>query len=451
MSYSFNDFYRARKNKLLYFIRYTLKCFLFFPITFIRRVLFGKETLHKRFFWDKWGFISPEIIRRACNKKNILLVTNSGGELIQAIPFLKRMKIGYPEINIFVATESYDTYQYAKGIPAIDEVFFPPWDISFVCRRVLKDVRPLIIIFIEHCYFPMLCKEAKSLGIKIILCSGLITPKLLKGYFLMQRSYALGFYNYIDNFYLKSNEDLNNLRNLKVNDAKIAVLGDMKFDLEHILLKNGEKERLLKEFKILDTDKVFMVGSLHKSEVDLILEAFRFVRKDYPNSKLIIAPRWDYDIPFIEERLKKFTFSFVFRTKIASSSTDNYDVIIVDTFGELPRLYGIASVVFIANTIYPINIRRLGHNVFEPLAHNVPLVFGPHLTLWENFTTPLKEVWPGCEVKDSKTLANSVIEILQNKELNDMLKKTAHNLTRGYGNIIDNYLKQVEVYINAKN
>lgn len=427
-------------KNLIFFLKYDLKCWLYLPITFIRRILLGKDRLCKRYFWDKWG-LSKEILSVKLNKKTIWIVANSGGEILQSLSLLKRIKNFFPDYYLVLSTESYDTFRYAKEIEEVNFVFFSPWDISIVCKRVLKLVNPRILIFVEHCYFPVLCKAAKKLQVKTAVCSGLINSFIFKGNFSIERSFCLKFYEFIDAFAVKSRADPKNLKALGIMSEKIFVLGDLRLDLEYFLLNNFKKEKLKNLLKLTELDQVFVVGSIHKGEVDLVLNAFKELQKTHANLKLILAPRWSYDIPFVEKKLSELAVAFIRRTKVSYLNDNRYEVLILDTFGELPYFYGIASVAFVASTIVPINNRKLGHNIFEPLAWGVPVLFGPHINLWKNFAERLKEIWPGCEVNDSEGLARGISQILSDAALRKDLKCGSLNMAEENRGIAQKYLE----------
>jgi 3-deoxy-D-manno-octulosonic-acid transferase len=52
------------------------------------------------------------------------------------------------------------------------------------------------------------------------------------------------------------------------------------------------------------------------------------------------------------------------------------DVFLLDTFGELARIYAYATAAFVGGTLVPIG----GHNPIEPAAHGVPVCFGPSMS-----------------------------------------------------------------------
>ena len=51
------------------------------------------------------------------------------------------------------------------------------------------------------------------------------------------------------------------------------------------------------------------------------------------------------------------------------------DVVVLDTIGELARLYQLATVVFVGGSL----VDAGGHNILEPAMFGKPIVFGPHM------------------------------------------------------------------------
>lgn len=403
----------------------------------------SKEQLGRRFFWDKWGFLSADLVRLVSKRNTVWIIASSGGEVTQSISLFKKIKKRFPRYNLIVSTESYDTFRYVKKLPTVDFVFFPPWDMPAVCRKVLKKILPKAVIVIERCYYPMLLREAKRLNIPTLMCSGLINFLLLNDNFLMQRSFGLSFFDYMDKLAVKSDKDAANLSGLGVRKEKISVLGEMKFDLEHCLMIEDEKNRLKQELGFSDKDIILIVGSIHQEEIDLVLDAFRRLRSNYPEFKLILAPRWTRDIPFIRGKINE-EFTCRRRSELNSSAIQKkYDILILDTFGELPRFYGIGDVSFIAGSIIPFNARRQGHSIFEPLAHGIPVVFGPHLDFWRDFTQQLKEAWPGCQVNDAQSLSDSISAVLNDAQLRQRCKIVSQSLSKPNFGIVQKHMELV--------
>ena len=76
--------------------------------------------------------------------------------------------------------------------------------------------------------------------------------------------------------------------------------------------------------------------------------------------------------------MKRAGFTVARRTSLTADVETGAGVIVLDTIGELARLFQIATVVFVGGSLVPAG----GHNVLEPAVFGRPIVFGPHM---ENF------------------------------------------------------------------
>lgn len=426
-------------NWFRYRLCYEIKYWIRFPITFLRRVILGDDVRAKRLFFDKWGYWNIGSGRSDRPANAIWLIANSGGEVLQSVSFIQQIKKKFPDFFLILSTESYDTFFYARGLKEVDCVAFTPLDIPHVCRKLLKKINPIAIVIIQYCDYPMLLMQAKKLGVKVLMFSARLNYELFKDNYAVRRAFALKFYDFIDFFGVKSLQDSDNLHALGVDKGRIGILGDMKMDLEHILLTPERKSELKKELKIKENDPVFTVSSLHEQEIGLILETFGLIRRKFPKLKLMVAPRWKSDMVALEDKAIG-RYRTVLRSKIDLAQGEDYDILIIDTFGEVPFLYGLSSVAYIASSIIPLNERRLGHNILEPLAHGVPVLFGPNMRLWSNVTPRIKQVWPQCEVADALALAESAIMILSEKELSSKVALAGRELALVNQGIVSNYV-----------
>jgi 3-deoxy-D-manno-octulosonic-acid transferase len=112
------------------------------------------------------------------------------------------------------------------------------------------------------------------------------------------------------------------------------------------------------------------------------------------------------------------------KTNLPSGPLGSDDVVVVDTFGELNRLYAIASVAFLGGTTYVRNELGLGQNPIEPLIQGCRLFFGPVMGLWGEITAPLKEMWGGVEVSTPKELAAGTVAMLEDAALARRFEQT---------------------------
>ena len=415
---------------------------LHIPVTFTKRALFGKTPYWRQYFWNKWGFLERDAINALRNKKVLWINAISGGEITQAVSFCKNLRKKFSNYRTLLSTDSQDAFYYAKSIHMSDYIIDAPWDIKSIVHRCLKDVHPVAIIYIENAYYPKLLMEAKNLGIKNILISARMNENVLKGHILFKRAEKMKFFNYIDVIAAKTEKDKNNFIALGYNPKNICVLGDLRYDLEYIRLDNEEKENLRKELGFLKRDKIFLAGSVHKIEFELVLNAYSKARAKISGLKMIMAPRWFYEIAELKSLLKSRDLNFKSRSDY--SNRKDFDVLILDTFGELARTYGISDVVYIANSIIPINERGAGHNVIEPLAHGKPIVFGKYMNFWRDITKEIKNICPQCEVNSIEELETRICELLTNANLIKELKTLGRRVSLERSGAVGRYIKFIE-------
>ena len=109
-----------------------------------------------------------------------------------------------------------------------------------------------------------------------------------------------------------------------------------------------------------------------------MLRAFHRVRERVGNAGLLIAPRHPERFDAVPPLVEAAGFRCRRRSTLEPGAWGDGEVLLLDTLGELARLYALASVVFVGGSLVPSG----GHNILEPAAAGKPVVVGPHM---ENF------------------------------------------------------------------
>jgi len=231
----------------------------------------------------------------------------------------------------------------------------------------------------------------------------------------LQRALALGFYRELDAISVQSEEDYVLFRRLGVPADRIAVTGNLAADLTHLRLTHGERRELRQRLGLPEQDQVMVVGSAPAVEQVVLAETFKEVRRRLPETRFIVAPRWIHEARGMAEWLRTQGFKVSMRSEFDVDGGDDegrYDILVLDTFGELPTVYGVADVAFIGSSLVPVNERRGGHNPLEPLAHGVVPLFGPHMNLWSALVSEFRKAWPSIQVDSPSALAERASEVL---------------------------------------
>lgn len=137
------------------------------------------------------------------------------------------------------------------------------------------------------------------------------------------------------------------------------------------------KNQLRKEFRFDGMEPVIVAGSTHRGEEEMVIKTFRKVMEKYPNARLLLAVREITRTPSVFSMVKEAGLTVLRRSQMQTEKdiVERPEVIILDTIGELGRLYSLADVVFVGGSFVKVG----GHNILEPAAHGKPILVGPHM------------------------------------------------------------------------
>ena len=293
---------------------------------------------------------------------------------------------------------------YAEKNRIADRVYIAPLDFLPLVNNALRAVKPAALVLFETEIWPSLIMEAKRQNIRTILINGRIS---VDSYPLYK---AAGFFlkkvlNSIDVLCVRSKEDAARFEGLGYKKSAIIITGNIKYDRDL-----GPCGFSRSQINLSDSDLIFVAGSTREKEEEILLDAYGFLRKQFPKLKLFIAPRHLKRADEIAGLIKKRKLSFSF---YSSGVPASFDCLILDTFGDLVKLYSVADIAFVGGSL----VNKGGQNPIEPASCGKPVLFG---TFMQNFETEAKVLISfggGFFVKDKADLANRIGELLTNRPL----------------------------------
>ncbi|MDI6890686.1 MAG: 3-deoxy-D-manno-octulosonic acid transferase [Thermodesulfovibrionales bacterium] len=353
---------------LLYSLAYIVALIFLLPFQYLKR----PKELRRQWFREKFGFFDSSLLTP--HSSLIWVHAVSVGEIMAALPMLKRLREGYPSKGIILSTIT-DTGQKVarEGAPEGTTVLYLPFDITFIFKAVLRRVRPEILITIETELWPNIFRVFKKYGIPVILLNGRISENSFRGYkkisFFMKRVLS-----HVDLFCMQSEVDAERINSLGVDERRIKVLGNFKFDTR----PPSEIPFWTEKIK----GPVIVAGSTHGGEEELMTSVYSELKKDFPDINLILAPRHPERFKEVEELLRSKGLSFVKRSEISRLMTPDLrfsgTIILLDSVGELSAIYGMTDIAIIGKSFKGYG----GQNPLEPAYWGKPILCGPHM---ENF------------------------------------------------------------------
>jgi 3-deoxy-D-manno-octulosonic-acid transferase len=328
----------------------------------------------------------------------------SVGEVLAAIPLVRQVETRWSALPILMSTVT-DTGRGVglQRLPGKRFVFFP-LDFGWAVRRALDRIRPRAVLLTETELWPIFIRACGQRGVPVIVVNGRISPRSYPRY----RRVRFWFGRVLQGvriFCMQTPEDAARVRDLGAPAERVHVVGNLKFDLAGDE-DPAEGTRVRAMLGLAPDRPVLVAGSTHKGEEPPVLEAFRRARTTIPDLALIVAPRHPERLDEVAGLLREAGLTWVRRSQ--APAPDGTAVILVDTMGELARLYAAGTVVYVGGSLVPIG----GHNVLEPAAHGRPVLFGPHMGNFAEMARLFREQGAGLEVHDGASMAAETLRLL---------------------------------------
>jgi 3-deoxy-D-manno-octulosonic-acid transferase len=345
----------------------------------------------------------------------------SVGEVLSALPLVKAVGLQYPEKDVvFTVTTDQGKEIARKELQGkVGTLLTMPLDFWWSVRRVVNFIRPSLLILVETDIWPGLIGYLKKRGTKTVLINGRISPRTFRSYRRF-RFFARRIFNAMDSCMMQSDLDRNRLLQIGVEEEKVKTVGNIKFDRDWVPMGEEEYEGLLNAFNLESHSKIWVAGSTHQGEEDIILDAFGKLRRFFPFLRLIIAPRRVERAKDINRLVMDKGYTSVLKTQIPMEN-EPYEVLILDTIGELERIYGIATISFVGGSLTPVG----GHNLLEPASFGRPVLFGRHTDNFVLMSQLLIEAGGGRRVRDVEDLFETVKALLSDPEQSNSMGRKA--------------------------
>ena len=323
----------------------------------------------------------------------------SVGEVNLLAPVLQRLTEAQPDLRIAISTTTETGFDLACKKFSQHEIFFCPMDFTWAIKRVLKRLRPRMLVLAELELWPNLIQTTRAAGVPVAVINGRLSQSSHRGYqkfgWLLKPVFAnLSFVaaqnqTYADRF-----------KSLGCEPANVVVTGSVKFDGIETDRANSKTNHLKRLAGISASDQVFVAGSTQVEEDVLAASVYQTVCCENSNVRLILVPRHPERVGALVGQLDQMGIPTVLRSSLSSSSSstkngqtenENLDakssvdsqteirpVLIVDVIGELGAWWGCADAAYVGGSMG----KRGGQNMIEPAGYGIPVSFGPNT---ENF------------------------------------------------------------------
>lgn len=338
-----------------------------------------RHRKHIGSFAQRLGYLPGSFNRE--RRDSVWVHAVSVGEVLSARPLLAELGRRHPDLRLVLSTTTITGQHAAKlHYPDVAVCYFP-FDLPWVVNRTLDIVRPRLFLMVETEIWPNVLEACRQRGVHTCLVNGRISARSFPRYRLIRPMFRRVLGN-IDRCCVQDEESARRLIELGAEPTRVTVTGSLKFDSVEspdTAASATVRDGVLRYFRVPERRSVIMAASTRRGEEEPVLRAFARVRTTSPRSLLIVAPRHPERFGEVAQQAERMGFSVARRSELQIDAEPRADVVILDSIGELSRLYRVATVVFVGGSL----IDWGGHNILEPAVFGKPIVFGPYM---QNFT-----------------------------------------------------------------
>lgn len=365
---------------------------------------------YRRSWRPKLGMPDPSFDPNGLPRPRIWFHAVSVGESVALSPLARAIKERLPHASIIVSTGT-ETGRDKAGelIRDADGFLFLPLDFPSFVRRVVNRVQPDLFVLMETELWPNLIRRLKLHGTTIAVANGRISDRSFPRYRRL-RGFLKSVLADIDGFFMSSELDAERIRAMGALPDRIHVTGNTKFDAALGSLPHGAEEKYREVLQLKESERVFVAGSTHPGENEIVLAAFDRISRRFPDAVLVLVPRHVEKTPEIVTHISQLGGHPPYLRSSADSGQprDGRRVVVVDRTGELFGLYSIADVVFIGGSL----VRRGGQNIIEPAAWGKPVLFGPSMEDFRDAAEILVRTGAAKEIGNCDELTEAVMRLL---------------------------------------
>jgi 3-deoxy-D-manno-octulosonic-acid transferase len=365
----------------------------------------------------------------------------SFGEVESIFPLLKQLLRDYPQFKILITTTTPTASARIQAVMgSLVEHVYLPYDLPDANRRFLTHFKPRLAVIVETEIWLNLFSQCQRRSIPIIIINARLSETSYQGYRkfsgLIQPALQA-----VTQIAAQTAIDAQRFIELTQVTDKVQVIGNLKFDID----PNSEfrAEGLALRQHLFPQRFIWIIASTHKDEEAIFLPIYQQLKSKIPQLLLLIVPRNMERFEEVKKICENRQLQVVTRTsaQICLTSTDVY---LVDTMGELKRFYAAADVAFVGGSMVAVG----GHNVLEPAAVEIPVLFGPYMANFKAIADGLLHAQAAIQCETAAQFSTTVLKLYQDIHYRNQLSNNALAFIKQNQGVTDRVIHLLIDYLN---
>ncbi|MCP3868560.1 MAG: 3-deoxy-D-manno-octulosonic acid transferase [Gammaproteobacteria bacterium] len=324
----------------------------------------------------------------------------SVGETQAVEPLVKQFLADFPEVPVTITTTT------PTGSERVRKLFgcrvhhsYCPFDTPWAVKNFLKRVRPRILVMVDTEIWPNLLAACEKRKVPTILANARLSESSAARYARLG-SFTRETFRLISLIAAQADADADRFIALGAIPDRVRTTGSIKFDIRLPASLHEQAAVLGRQW---GNRPVWVGASTHEGEDEQLIEAHRSILKKHPEALLVLVPRHPERFDKVAALCQKAGFKTDRRSENAPCESDSA-IYLGDTMGELTLIIAAADIAFVGGSLVPVG----GHNILEPAALGVPILFGPCMFNFTHIGSMMKERGAAVQVENIDQLSATV-------------------------------------------
>lgn len=329
----------------------------------------------------------------------------SVGESLAALPLIEALITRHGSGQVWVTTTTptgSERVLAALGTRVLHS--YAPYDLPWIVARFLDRARPGQVVVMETELWPNLFAALRRRGIPLTIANARLSPRSFAGY-----SRVPGFTRSVLGKVttVAAQSALDAERFTALGAPCVEVLGNLKFDLALPEIPQALTARIA---ALSNAARPVWAGvSTHAGEEETLLTAHRMLLQQQPDALLILVPRHPQRFDEVARLIAAQGFNMARRSQFeVAEPAAAISVLLGDSMGEMMAYLAAAQLAFVGGSLVAVG----GHNVLEPAAIGLPVLFGPHMHNFLAARELLLDAGAAREVGDADALVQALYDWL---------------------------------------
>jgi 3-deoxy-D-manno-octulosonic-acid transferase len=398
--------------------------------------------------WERLGFMPPAAAELGHHNDPVVwFQACSVGETAAVDPIIRILREIEPMAHIVVSNTTQAGHEAALSRRLeVDALVYFPFDIPPCISHALNQVKPDLLVMVETELWPNIAAMARARGIRTAVINGRISNRAYPRDMAIRPllSWTL---NQFDAVLVQSDLNAERFRNLGAPDERVEVLGNSKFDEQMPQVSAAEADMLRMELGLAPDAPVLVAGSTREGEEEKVLDAFDILRHEHRDLQLVIAPRHIERGDAIERLILERGYAVARRSRQVAGQeragqqapTSQVRVVLLDTIGELTRVYALSTIVFVGGSLVPWG----GHNILQPIALGKPTLMGPWMHNQQDMVDIALAEGAAITVHNPQELADVAARLVYSEAEREMLAARGQSMMSHHGGASRRYAERL--------